>query len=98
MTQENYIVEQFDATNNKMVTRPITPLPTPKRIQAAKPITKGELTDMIVELRQDMGEQQKRLDRKDAIDKERTTKRAELSAKIIELIRKRTLHKQSWTS
>jgi hypothetical protein len=85
MTQENYIVEQFDATNNKMVTRTITPLPTPQRIQAAKPITKGELTDMIVELRQDMGEQQERFDRKDAIDKERTDKRQELYNTISEL-------------
>ena len=85
MAQENYIVEQFDATNNTTVTRTITPLPTPQRIQAAKPITKSELTDMIAELRDEMATQQERFDNKDAIDKERTDKRQELSAKVAEL-------------
>jgi hypothetical protein len=41
---------------------------------------------MLDSLRDEMATEQARFDNKDAIDKERTTKRAELSAKISELI------------
>ena len=83
--QGTYQIDTFDATNNKVERRTITPLPTPQRIQAAKPITKDELSDMIADLRQEMATQQERFDNKDAIDKERTDKRQELSAKVAEL-------------
>jgi hypothetical protein len=81
----SYQIEQFDATNNKTVRRTITPLPAAVRIQPPKPITKDELTEMIESLRSEMLEQQDRFDNKDAIDKERTDKRVELSAKVAEL-------------
>jgi uncharacterized phage infection (PIP) family protein YhgE len=85
MTQDTYQIDTFNATTGKTSVRTITPLPTPQRIQAAKPITKSELTDMIAELRDEMATQQDRFDTKDAIDKERTDKRQELSAKVAEL-------------
>ena len=80
-----YEIVTHDATNDRIERRIITPLPTPKRIQPAKPITKDELTEMIKSLRSEMSEQQDRFDNKDAIDKERTDKRQELSAKVAEL-------------
>lgn len=81
MTQP-YQIESFDATNNKTVTRTITPLPAPKRLQPHAPIEKGELTEMIESLRQEMSEQQDRFDHKDELDAERTQKRAALSSRI----------------
>jgi hypothetical protein len=86
MENEAYQIEQFDATNNKTVRRTITPLPTPQRVQPAKPIEKAELTAMIESLRQEMADQQDRFDHKDELDKERTEKRQELSAKVAELL------------
>jgi hypothetical protein len=83
--QGTYQIDTFDATNKKVETRTITPLPTPQRIQPPKPITKDELTEMIESLRSEMSEQQTRFDNKDAIDNERTDKRQELSATIDEL-------------
>ena len=85
MTQDTYQIESFDATNNKVVTRTITPLPTPQRLQPPKPIAKAELTEMIENLRQEMSDQQRRFDNRDSIDKERTTRKNELSAKVAEL-------------
>lgn len=55
MTQDTYQVDTFNVTTGETVTRTITPRPTPTRIQP-KPITKAELTAMIDELRQEMGE------------------------------------------
>jgi hypothetical protein len=81
-----YVVETHDSTNNTVERRVITPLPTPQRIQPAKPLAKGDIVEMLKELRDEMATEQERFNNKDAIDKERTTKRAELSAKIIELI------------
>jgi hypothetical protein len=81
-----YVVETHDSTNNTVERRVITPLPTPQRIQPAKPLAKGDIVEMLKELRDEMATEQARFHNKDAIDKERTTKRAELSAKIIELI------------
>jgi hypothetical protein len=83
--QGTYQVDTFDATNNKVATRTIQPLPTPQRIQAKPVISKVELTNMIAELRDEMATQQDRFNNKDAIDKERTDKRQELSAKVAEL-------------
>src|SRR5580704_5749519 len=84
-TQGKYEIVTHDATNDRIERRIITPRPTPQRIQPAKPITKDELTEMIESLRSEMSEQQSRFDNKDAIDKERTDKRQELSAKVAEL-------------
>jgi hypothetical protein len=85
MNQE-YQVETFNIVTGETTHRTITPLPTPQRIQPAKPITKGELTGMINTLRQEMGAQQERFDNKAVIDKERADRRADLSAKLIALI------------
>jgi hypothetical protein len=85
-TVGKYVVEEFNASTGETRTRQITPLSQPTRIQAAKTLTKPELIEMIDSLRDEMATEQARFDNKDAIDKERTTKRAELSAKIIELI------------
>jgi hypothetical protein len=63
-----YVVESFDATNNRTERRTITPLPTPQRIQPAKPLSKEELIEMLDELRDEMATEQKKFDRKDAID------------------------------
>jgi len=80
-----YEIVRHDATNNTVERRTITPLPTPQRIQPAKPLTKPELIEMLDELRDDMATEQEKFDRKDEIDAERTTKRQGLSAKINEL-------------
>jgi hypothetical protein len=85
MSQESYIVEQFDATNNKTVRRTIQPLPTPQRLQPPAPIEKAELTEMIESLRQEMSEQQSRFDNRAQLDAERTGRKNELHAKISEL-------------
>jgi hypothetical protein len=86
MTQEaTYPVETFNRLTGEVERRTITPVPAPQRIQRAKPLTKGELIDMIAELRDEIGDQQDRFDNKDVIDKERTDKRQELSAKVAEL-------------
>jgi hypothetical protein len=87
MTRESeaYQIETFDATNNKTVRRTIQPLAPVQRIQAPKPLTKDELTEMIESLRSEMSDQQSRFDNKDAIDKERTDKRQKLSSKVAEL-------------
>jgi hypothetical protein len=84
-TEGKYEIVTHDATNNKTVRRIITPLPTPQRIQPAKPITKDELTEMIESLRSEMSDQQDRFDHKDELDKERTEKRQELYNTISEL-------------
>jgi hypothetical protein len=84
-TQSAYAVETFDATNNRTERRIIQPLPTPQRIQPAKPLTKSELNDMIAELRDEMATQQERFDHKDEIDKANTDKRQELYNTISEL-------------
>jgi hypothetical protein len=86
MTQQPYQVEAFDATNNKTVTRTITPLPTPQRLKPPAPIEKGELVEMIDSLRQEMSEQQDRFDHKDKLDAERNQKRVALSSRIGELM------------
>jgi chromosome segregation ATPase len=85
MTQP-YTVEQFDAVSGTVSRRTITPLPEPTRLKPAAPIEQTELLNMIEELRQEMGENQERFDNKDSIDAERTAKRHELNARIIELI------------
>jgi hypothetical protein len=82
MTQEAYQIETFDASNNKIERRTITPLPVAVRIQPPTPITKPELLEMIESLRQEMANQQDRFDQKDELDKERTEKRQELSARL----------------
>ncbi len=86
-TQGKYEIVTHDATNDRTVTRIITPLPTPQRIQAQPVISKAELSDMIESLRSEMSEQQSRFDQKDSIDQERSTKRLELSSQIAELTR-----------
>jgi hypothetical protein len=85
MSQESYIVEQFDVTNNKTVRRTIQPLPQPQRLQPSAPIEKAELTEMIESLRQEMASQQTRFDQRAQLDAERTTRKNELHAKISEL-------------
>src|SRR5260370_19792277 len=86
-TQGKYEIVTHDATNDRTVTRIITPLPTPQRIQAQPVISKAELSDMIESLRSEMSEQQTRFDNKDAIDKANANKRQELSATIADLTR-----------
>jgi hypothetical protein len=85
-SSEKYEIVRHDASNNVVERRTITPLPTPQRIQPAKPLTKPELIDMLDALRDEMATEQNRFDHKDAIDKERTDKRQQLHAKITELI------------
>jgi hypothetical protein len=85
-SKAKYEIVTFDATNNKTTHRTITPLPTPRRFQPPKPLTKGEIVEMLDALRDEMATEQERFNNKDAIDKERTDKRQELHAKIIELI------------
>jgi hypothetical protein len=82
---ETYQVEEFNATTGKTKRRTVEALPTPQRVQPAKPIEKAELTAMIESLRQEMADQQDRFDHKDELDKKRTEKRHELSAKVAEL-------------
>ena len=85
MTQDTYQIESFDATNSKTVTRTITPLPTPQRLQPAAPIEKAKLTEMIESLRQEMSDQQTRFDQRAQLDAESTARKNELHAKITEL-------------
>jgi hypothetical protein len=80
-----YVVETHDSTNNAVERRVITPLTNPQRLQPPAPIEKGELTEMIESLRQQMSEQQERFDNKDKLDAERNQKRAALSSRIGEL-------------
>lgn len=86
MTQQDpYTITRHDSTNNIVEHRVVTPLPQPTRIQPAAPITKGELVEMIAELRQEMADQQERFDNKDELDAERNQKRSALSTAIAEL-------------
>jgi len=85
MTQDTYQVEAFDIVTGKTTSRTIAPLPIAQRLQPPKPIEKGELTEMIESLRQEMSEQQERFDHKDELDAERNQKRAALSSRIGEL-------------
>jgi hypothetical protein len=81
-----YEIVTFDANTGETTHRTITPLPTPQRIQPSQPLSKPEIVEMIDSLREEMATEQERFNNKDAIDKERTDKRQELHAKIIELI------------
>jgi hypothetical protein len=85
MTKDAYQVETFNATTGQTTSRTITPLPTPQRIQPAPVITKGELTELIDSLRNEMSEQQTRFDNRAQIDAERTARKNELHLKIIDL-------------
>jgi hypothetical protein len=80
-----YELVRQDITNNTVERRVITPLPTPQRIQPAKPLAKGDIVEMLNELRDEMATEQEKFDRKDEIDKERTDKRGQLIAKVNEL-------------
>jgi hypothetical protein len=85
MPQEKYIITQHDVTNDTVTHREITPLLTPERIQAPKTLSKGEIHDMIKELRTEMETEQDRFDNKEAIDNANTSKRRELYATIADL-------------
>lgn len=81
------VIDRLNLETGETSSRVVQLTATPQRIQPAKPITKSELSDMIVELREAMATQQERFDNKDAIDKESGEKRLELSTKIGELTR-----------
>src|SRR6202008_1874841 len=80
-----YVVETHDSTNNTVERRVITPLPTPQRIQPAKPLAKGDIVEMLKELRDEMVTEQKKFDRKDELDAAAANKRGQLIAKVNEL-------------
>ena len=68
MTQTPYQVESFDIVTGKTVTRTITPLAVPQRLQPPKAIGKEELLHDIEDLRTSMAEAQSDFDRKDELD------------------------------
>jgi hypothetical protein len=80
-----YVVETHDSTNNTVERRVITPLATPTRIQPAKPLAKGEIVEMLNELRDEMATEQEKFDRKDELDASAANKRGQLIAKVNEL-------------
>jgi hypothetical protein len=80
-----YVVETHDSTNNTVERRVITPLPTPQRIQPAKPLAKGDIVEMLNELRDEMATEQEKFDRKDELDASAANKRGQLIAKVNEL-------------
>jgi hypothetical protein len=84
-SKDKYEVVRHDATNDTVERRTITPLPTPQRIQPAKPLSKQELIEMIDALRTEMTTEQERFGSKDAIDQVRTDKRQKLYATIADL-------------
>jgi hypothetical protein len=80
-----YVVETHDSTNNTVERRVITPLPTPQRIQPAKPLAKGDIVEMLKELRDEMATEQEKFDRRDELDASAANKRGQLIAKVNEL-------------
>jgi hypothetical protein len=89
MAQESeaYQIRTYHTNSGQSSVQTITPLPTPNRIQPAPVITKGDLTELIDSLRNEMAEQQERFDNKSKIDAERTKRKGELFLKINELHR-----------
>src|SRR4029077_5943974 len=83
--KEKYVVETHDSTNNTVERRVITPFPPPQRIQPAKPLAKGDIVEMLNELRDEMAAEQEKFDRKDELDAAAANKRGQLIAKVSEL-------------
>ena len=80
-----YVVETHDSTNNTVERRVITPLATPQRLQPPKPLAKGDIVEMLNELRDEMATEQEKFDRKDELDAAAANKRGQLIAKVNEL-------------
>ena len=80
-----YVVETHDSTNNTVERRVITPLATPQRLQPPKPLAKGDIVEMLNELRDEMATEQEKFDRKDELDASAANKRGQLIAKVNEL-------------
>lgn len=86
MTQQDpYTITRHHSTNNIVEHRVIQPLPQPQRLQPPAPIEKGELTELIDSLREEMASQQSRFDNRAQLDAERTARKNELHAKLIAL-------------
>lgn len=80
-----YVVETFDANNNTVERRVITPLPQPERIRPAQPLSNNDLMEMLDSLRYDLATEQNKFDRKDELDAAAANKRGQLIAKVNEL-------------